>query len=69
VSREPIIAVALLTQAELQALGSSFDRAWPINDAPCFQGLLQAIDEADRELWRSRDAAQECSPIELPTSS
>ncbi len=45
-SREPIIAIALLTQVELQALRSLFDRAWPINDAPCFQGLLQAIDEA-----------------------
>src|SRR5690349_20091789 len=29
-----IVAVALLTEPELQALGSAFDRAWPIDDSP-----------------------------------
>jgi len=52
-----IVAVALVTEAELKALGSSFDRAWPINEAPCFTGLLEAIDEADRGYWRARDAS------------
>ena len=51
---ERIVAVALLTQPELQGLGAAFDRAWPIEEAPCFTGLLQAIDEADRRLWRGR---------------
>jgi hypothetical protein len=32
-----------------------FSRAWPIDDAPCFEGLLEAIDDAEREVWRVRD--------------
>jgi hypothetical protein len=58
VAGERIIAVALVTQPELLALGPSFGHAWPVDQAPCFAGLLEAIDEADRELLRSRDAAQ-----------
>ena len=54
---DPIVAVALLTQPELQELGVAFDRAWPIDEARCFSGLLEGIDEADRELWRDRDGA------------
>ena len=50
-----IVAIGLLTQDDLTRLGSAFDRAWPVNEAPCFQGLLEAIDEADRALWRDRD--------------
>ena len=45
---ERIVAVALVTEAELQLLGEGFNRAFPVDDAPCFGGLLQAIDEADR---------------------
>ncbi|MEO6248913.1 MAG: hypothetical protein ABIO85_10100 [Sphingomicrobium sp.] len=51
-----IVAVALLTSEELALLGSSFTRAYPVNDTPCYGALLAAIDEADRELWRRRDA-------------
>jgi hypothetical protein len=54
--RERIVAVGLLTKKDVQLLGPTFDRLWPIEDAPCFSDLLQAIDEADRELWRARDA-------------
>ncbi len=52
---KPIVAIGLLTADDLQALGSSFDRAWPVDDAPCFEGLLHAFDEADRATWRQRD--------------
>jgi hypothetical protein len=45
---ERIVAVALVTEAELQLLGEGFNRAFPVDEAPCFGGLLQAIDEADR---------------------
>jgi hypothetical protein len=31
-------------------LGPTFDRAWPVEDAPGFNELLRAIDEADRRL-------------------
>jgi hypothetical protein len=52
-----IVAVGLLTERELKLLGEGFTRVWPIDDTPCFGGLLQAIDEADRAFWRERDQA------------
>jgi len=48
-----IVAVGLLTQHELAALGPTFDRAWPIEEVPSFTELLRAIDEADRKLKNS----------------
>lgn len=51
-----IVAVVLLSQRDLDQLGEHFQRIWPINDTPCFDGLLRAIDEADRAYWRARDA-------------
>jgi hypothetical protein len=54
-SANQIIAVGLLTQSDLDRLGSQFSRAWPVNETPCFNSLLQAIDEADRDLWREQD--------------
>ena len=53
---DTIVAVGLLTKRDLQALGSQFTRAFPVDQTPCFDGLLVAIDEADRALWRERDA-------------
>jgi len=47
---ERIVAVGLLTQHELTLLGPTFDRAWPVEQAPMFSELLRAIDEADRKL-------------------
>jgi hypothetical protein len=52
-----IVAVGLLTEYELHLLGTGFSRAWPVDETPCFEGLLEAIDKADRELWRERDCA------------
>jgi hypothetical protein len=50
VTSEPIIAVGLLTQKDVQLLGPTFDRLWPIDEAPCFLDLLDAIDDADKKL-------------------
>lgn len=50
-----IVAVGLLTREDVRLLGPSFNRLWPVEDAPCFSGLLQAIDEADRQLHQERD--------------
>lgn len=47
---QKIIAVGLLTQDDVDRLGSTFQRIWPVQDAPCFSQLLRAIDQADREL-------------------
>ena len=57
-----IVAVGLLTRKDLTLLGPTFDRAWPVEDTPCFSQLLQAIDEADRELSRERDRAVSKDP-------
>jgi len=52
--QEHIVAVGLLTQRELNLLGPTFQRAWPVDDAPdSFEGLLFAIDEAERKLQAS----------------
>ncbi len=51
-----IIAVGLLTFQDLERLGPAFDRAWPVDETPCFAQLLAAIDEADRQLWKERDS-------------
>jgi hypothetical protein len=50
-----IVAVGLLTEHDLGLLGDGFSRAWQVDQTPCFAGLIDAIDEADRELWRERD--------------
>lgn len=47
---ERIVAVGLLTQRDLSLLGPTFERAWPVEDAPSFSELLRAIDQADRQL-------------------
>lgn len=53
---EQIVAVGLLTRNDLTLLGPSFDRLWPIEEAPHFRGLLRAIDEADRRLKNARQS-------------
>lgn len=50
---ERIVAVGLLTQRDLNLLGPTFDRIWPVEEAPSFNELLRAIDEADAELERA----------------
>jgi hypothetical protein len=48
--QERIVAVGLLTRRDLEVLGPTFDRIWPVEEAPHFTELLRAIDEADRDL-------------------
>ncbi len=48
--RERIVAIGLLTKHDLSVLGPTFDRAWPVEEAPSFNELLRAIDEADSKL-------------------
>jgi hypothetical protein len=47
---ERIIAVGLLTSRDLKLLGPTFDRIWPVEEAPHFNQLLRAIDDAARKL-------------------
>jgi hypothetical protein len=48
--RERIVAVGLLTEADLALLGPGFARLYPVDKAPHFLELLRAIDEADETL-------------------
>jgi hypothetical protein len=56
VSDDRIVAVGLLTRRDVQLLGTSFQRLWPVDETPAFEGLLEAIDAADRELRHSSEA-------------
>ena len=47
---ERIVAVGLLTRRDLDLLGPTFDRIWPVEEAPHFTQLLRAIDDADSKL-------------------
>jgi len=55
-SGERVIAIGLLTQGDLDRLGPAFARLWPIEETPCFNGLLVAIDEADCAIRRARES-------------
>ena len=44
--RDRIVAVGLLTRRDMALLGPTFDRAWPVEEAPSFNELLLAIDQA-----------------------
>ena len=57
-----IVAVGLVTERDLAVLGTRFRRDFPVDTTPCFGELLRAIDEADREHWRDRDAASAGRP-------
>jgi hypothetical protein len=56
VTEQRIVAVGLLTNQDLELLGNTFKRLWPVEQAPAFTELLRAIDDADAEL-ASRTAA------------
>jgi hypothetical protein len=55
---ERIVAVGLLTQRDVGLLGPTFERLWPVEEAPSFSSLLRAIDEADRQLRRKSGEAR-----------
>jgi hypothetical protein len=51
-NRRSIVAVGLLTQRDLDILGSGFRRAIPLTVPGEFDELLSAIDEAERRMGR-----------------
>ncbi len=51
---EPTLPVRLLTRENIRALGATFTRMFPVEEAPCFGALLLAIDDADREIGNGR---------------
>ena len=52
---ERILAVGLLSQADMDRLGKQFSWVWPVTETPCFNSLLDAIEQADREFRREKD--------------
>jgi hypothetical protein len=42
----------------LTVLGPTFDRAWPVEEAPHFNELLRAADDADRKLQETSQRKQ-----------
>ena len=60
-ARERIVAVGLLTQREVELLGHGFSRLWPVDNTPCFNDLIEAIDKADEELRAAHELRPEQS--------
>ena len=54
---ERIVAIGLLTLSDLERLGETFDRLWPVDQGTDFSELLQAIDEAE-ERFRQKVKAE-----------
>jgi hypothetical protein len=52
--RAPVVAIGLLTQRDLDVLGTGFRRAIPLAGAGDFDDLLAAIDEAERRSAEGR---------------
>lgn len=49
---ERIVAIGLLTSTDVERLGATFTRLWPIDQSPDFGDLLIAIDEAEARFRR-----------------
>lgn len=47
---ERIIAIGLLTTSDVERLGATFTRLWPVDPTPDFSELLRAIDEAEEKM-------------------
>jgi hypothetical protein len=45
---ERIVAIGLLTEQDLDILGTGFRRAFRVDDTPCFDELLAASDAAEK---------------------
>jgi hypothetical protein len=47
---EPVVAVALLTERDIERCGNALSRCYRIDDSADFDGLLRMIDQADTAL-------------------
>ena len=55
--QDRIVAVGLLTEQDLTLLGPTFTRLWPVEEAPEFDDLVRAIDEADQQMMHRQNCA------------
>jgi hypothetical protein len=68
---EGSVSVGLVSEAELQLLGEGLNRAFPVDPTSRFGGLLQQIDEADRQIMAGlgeNDNAQQSVQTTPPAS-
>lgn len=56
--REKIVAVALLTDTDLERVGGSLKRVFPLDQGSDFSDLLAAIDDADSKSKEARPRAR-----------
>jgi hypothetical protein len=59
--RERMIVIRWRTRGQAEALGQALDRANLIDETPCFDEVLKAIDDAERQVWGDGDPAAETS--------
>jgi hypothetical protein len=52
VSRERIVAIALLTEANMRAIGRNLERAYPVDHSPDFSELLVRIEKTEKTRQR-----------------
>jgi len=52
--QDRVLAIGLLTRRDLDLLGPTFTRVWPVDEAPAFADLIQAIDDAERALTKNK---------------
>ncbi len=55
--RERVIVLRWLTRHNAELLGPTLDHAYAIDESPCFDEVLMAIDEAERQVWGDCDPA------------
>ena len=49
--RERMIVIRWLARRSVETLGPTFHQAYPVDEAPSFDDALDAIDEAERQVW------------------
>lgn len=50
-----VVAIGLLSERDLELLGSGFERAYPVEELPAFvRELLPKIDAAERAMLRPK---------------
>ena len=49
------IVIRWQARSQSEALSPALDRAYAIEEKPCFDEALKAIDEAERQVWQDSD--------------
>ncbi len=53
--REHRIIIRWRTRGQAEALAPALERLYPVDESPCFEDALDAIDEAERHVWGDGD--------------